>query len=320
VALRLLVLALALAACTSKPQPHAKRDAPIAADAALAAAAPIDAPFADPSWATRFDFDGDHVPDPIVSSFSGGAHCCYKLSVELSQTHRVVALPFELDGGYVRGLDLSQPDNFHVEVGPDGIAALRMHIANYAGRGDPLPLAWVRAYGIHSHWIRVSMRDGTAHVDNVMWSCTTALDHLSRLDLEAWDGLPPCTRLELADFLDRARFGLERALGTSQRMANTKHVVVGLDASHELALAFDSDLVRVDVDHATPSAPILEAFGPPDVRLPYTIWGTTHRTGQWVWPARGLVVYVDLTGTTVQHVGVFAPTDLVTYRRDLAWP
>jgi hypothetical protein len=323
VSVRALAIVIVVAGCTSGDKPARKRDAGAAvalADAIAIPDAPIDSAPVDPNWATRFDFDGDGAVDPITNTFSGGAHCCYKVAVALSKTGRAIALPFELDGGYVRGLDLSQPASFDVERDSDGVAALRMRIATYAGRAQPIPQQWVRTYGIHSHSIRVVLRDGAPRVENVMGSCAHALDQLAKVEVTGWDGLPRCDEAELVDFLDAARSGLERTFGTERRIASTKHRIVDLDAGRELVLVFDRDLVRVDLDHVAPASAIVEAFGPPDARLPYTMWGTTHRTGQWVWPGRGLVVYVDPSGTTVHHLGVFTPTDLATYRRSLAWP
>ena len=317
-----------LVACSSREQAvvSSKHDAAVVAhtaDAGVADTATIDAvPGAgDPHWAKRFDFDGDHIPDEIASTFSGGAHCCYTLSVKLSQSGRVVAVPFELDGGYPGGLDLSQPGNFHVELGADGVASLWMRIASYGARSEAIPLAWVRDYGIHSHLIRVELRGGTLHVDNVMPDCAAALDQLAHFDVAAWDALPRCTLVELANHLDpSARSGLERKLGAAQHVVRTKHVIVDLDASRELVLAIDRDLVRADFDDTQPAASIVDVLGPPAARLPYTLWGFTHPSGQWVWPARGVVAYIDPNGTTVHHIGVFTPTDLASYRRDLAWP
>ena len=65
-------------------------------------------------WQERFDLDGDGVRDRIEVGFSGGAHCCYSLAVDLSSRGRRVPLRYEIEGGYVYGLDLSRPDHFDV--------------------------------------------------------------------------------------------------------------------------------------------------------------------------------------------------------------
>jgi len=115
------------------------------------------------SWRDRFDFDGDGQVDRIDVSFSGGAHCCYTLAVDLSRSAHRVDVPFELDGGYVGGLSLANPDAFDVRVGPDGVAAFFMHVATYAGTDEPIPIAWRRAYGFRTNRILVDLRSGAVH-------------------------------------------------------------------------------------------------------------------------------------------------------------
>jgi hypothetical protein len=63
----------------------------------------------------KFDIDGDGEKDKIEYCFSGGAHCCYKISVLLSKNKKRYDYPFEMDGGYVGGLDLSQTNHFFIK-------------------------------------------------------------------------------------------------------------------------------------------------------------------------------------------------------------
>ena len=258
-------------------------------DAAADARASADAA-TDPAWRTSHDFDGDHLPDTITVGFSGGAHCCYTFSLDLSRDHKHVALPFQLDGGYVGGFDLSRPESFAIEVAPDGVAMLRMRIASYAGRLEAIPAAWVRTYGIHSHVIRASVRDGKLAIENLPWDCATAVKHLSALELASWEGLPACGEAELASVLESTG-SLEDTLGTERRGVRLRRAIVDLDAGRELVLAITRDppneLVRIDVDVDRPSAELLDVLGPPDVKLAYSHWGTRVAGGQWVWAARG---------------------------------
>lgn len=321
-----------LAACSSH-EPDVTTTVAAKHDAAVLRMidAPIDAsmPFpaqTDPGWNTRFDFDGDGVKDPVAVAYSGGAHCCYTLSVSLSKYHRVVTLPFELDGGYTTGLDQSQPGSFSIQTDKAGVSNFWMRIASYSGRSEEIPLSWVRTYGIHSHWIRVDLRTGAIRVENMMWDCETALDHLSKLDFMSWDGFSAaCRDIDLAEHLKgSSRLGLDRTLGANHLMRSREVIV---DADKALAFQFalsrhsvEDLVVRVDFDHEELAAYYVNIFGLPEARLPYKLWGFTHPTGQWVWPARGIVVYVDPQNRTVHHVGVFAPTDLKTYRDNLEWP
>jgi len=318
-------VALLVACGSHEAKPPAKHDAaPIAirnaaADAHAVADAAADAS-ADPAWRTSHDFDGDHVPDAITVDYSGGAHCCYTFTLELSRDHKHVALPFQVDGGYVGGFDLSRPESFTIETAPDGVAMLRMRIASYGGRLEPIPAAWVRTYGIHSHVIRATFRGGKLAIENVAWDCAAAIEHLRALELASWEGLPPCSEAELASAIDSTS-GLEDSIGTEHRSVKLRRAIVDLDASLELVLAVTRDppneLVRIDVDVARPAAELLDALGPPDARLAYSHWGSRVATGQWVWATRGLVVYADPSGKTIHHAAVIPPTDVETYRRRL---
>ncbi|NVB77879.1 MAG: hypothetical protein HOV81_05740 [Kofleriaceae bacterium] len=153
-----LVMLVTLAACGARgPRPAIRNDVSTTLPPPTDPTAP---------WTQRFDFDGDHVPDVVDVAFSGGGHCCYTLAVHLTKTGRTVAVPFELDGGYVGGLSLDQPDNFNIEVAPDGVATMTMSIATYNGRGEAIPVEWQRTYAIHSHSIRVTLRDGTVRAED----------------------------------------------------------------------------------------------------------------------------------------------------------
>src|SRR5215831_11762006 len=58
------------------------------------------------AWRKAYDWDGDGVKDEVVSTFSGGAHCCYQVGVRFASPPRTIMLPFDLDGGYAYPEDL----------------------------------------------------------------------------------------------------------------------------------------------------------------------------------------------------------------------
>jgi len=75
-------------------------------------------------WRRATDLDGDGKPDEILVESSGGAHCCYTIAARLTSTRATVRVPFEIDGGYVGGLDLSRPEHFALHRASDGAAEL----------------------------------------------------------------------------------------------------------------------------------------------------------------------------------------------------
>lgn len=117
-----------------------------------------------PGWRVAYDFDGDGQKDRVVSSFSGGAHCCYRVGVALSSTGETVRLPFQMDGGYVGGLNLTQPHRFSIRTPEGALPELVMQIETYNGRPQPLNPAWVRRYGIRTHRVAVCFPAGKIHV------------------------------------------------------------------------------------------------------------------------------------------------------------
>ena len=114
-------------------------------------------------WTDDFDLDGDGRNDHIEVQHTGGAHCCYKLSVQLTRGQRY-ELPFQLDGGYVGGLDLSRPQQFAINSAPGEVPELLMQIETYNGKPQPLPPKWARQFGVRSHHIGVSFPEGRLRV------------------------------------------------------------------------------------------------------------------------------------------------------------
>jgi hypothetical protein len=128
--------------------------------------ATIDAPTATvdaaaASWREAFDLDGDGHNDRIVVEFTGGAHCCYRLGASLSSTNKSTRFPFEMDGGYVGGLDLSQPDRFTVRTRAGSLPELVYEIAVENGEPQPIDPAWTRTWGVRSHRVALCFAGGT---------------------------------------------------------------------------------------------------------------------------------------------------------------
>jgi hypothetical protein len=123
-------------------------------------------------WTIQFDFDGDGSRDTVQYSYSGGAHCCYRIAVELSGSGLVYDFPFEMDGGYEYGLDLSQPHHFNIkDYDGDGLPEIFMEINTYNGEKYPLPDEWIQEYGIKTNYIiieyenkEMTVRDSPAYV------------------------------------------------------------------------------------------------------------------------------------------------------------
>lgn len=119
-------------------------------------------PFPTPSnWLHTFDLDGDKINDDIYFDFTGGAHCCYHISIKLSSNQTVYEYPFDMDGGYLVGVDNSWPEKFDIQdYDHDGLPEIRMMIQTYNGELEKIPARWKQKYKIKSNTILFEYEDG----------------------------------------------------------------------------------------------------------------------------------------------------------------
>jgi hypothetical protein len=132
--------------------------APTAATAPTAPTAPTAANAA--SWREAYDLDGDGTNDRIISEFTGGAHCCYRVGAALSSTGISTVFPFEMDGGYPGGLDLSQPARFMVRTRNGALPEIVYEVATYNGEPQPLDPEITARWGIRSHRVALCFAGG----------------------------------------------------------------------------------------------------------------------------------------------------------------
>lgn len=113
------------------------------------------------NWLYSFDIDGDKINDHIDFDFSGGAHCCYKISITLSSDSVEKKFPFEMDGGYIGGVDNSKPEQFDIrDIDNDGLPEILMQIQTYNGTKGVTDSHWRRDFGITSNEIVIEFESG----------------------------------------------------------------------------------------------------------------------------------------------------------------
>ena len=111
------------------------------------------------------DLDGDGIDDEIYFEFTGGAHCCYYMSLELSSKDSLLSYPFEMDGGYRLGVEDNSPGQFQIkDFDNDGLPEIYMEIHAYNGEASPLEIEWTRDYGITTSHIIFDYIDGVMEV------------------------------------------------------------------------------------------------------------------------------------------------------------
>lgn len=116
------------------------------------------------SWRDAYDLDGDGTNDRIISEFTGGGHCCYRIGAALSSTGVSTVFPFEMDGGYPAGLDLSQPTRFTVRTRDGGIPEIVYEIDVYNGEPQPIDPETTQRWGIRSHRVVLCFAGGNPRV------------------------------------------------------------------------------------------------------------------------------------------------------------
>lgn len=101
------------------------------------------------------DIDGDGISDFISFDYSGGAHCCYTLSLKLSSMKDTIHYPFEMDGGYGFGIvDGSNHDQFNIaDYDNDGLPEIFLGHSTYNGEPYEIDKNWTKEYGIKTNYI-----------------------------------------------------------------------------------------------------------------------------------------------------------------------
>jgi|LakMenEpi03Aug12_release.lakeMendotaPanAssembly.Ray.scaffolds.fasta_scaffold129873_2 hypothetical protein len=119
-------------------------------------------PYPNPSnWLNSFDLDGDKINEEIYFDYSGGAHCCYHIHIKLSSNETVYDYPFDMDGGYIFGVDNSWPDKFDIQdYDKDGLPEIKMMIQTYNAEIGKVPFKWKTKYHIKSNTILIEYENG----------------------------------------------------------------------------------------------------------------------------------------------------------------
>jgi len=152
--------------------------------------------------------------------------------------------------------------------------------------------------------------------------CLDALRMIRTRDFRAWQGLPAdCTPERLAKDLPRA------TPNEGQRQLGTAPVDVtwwpaqldGYREPLEVQIA-KGRVVRIDGERPELTGGLeahLGALGEPAGKLSYYADTVKLPDGEWVWPARGIAIYLNADHRFVNRVALFHATDLPAYVRDL---
>jgi hypothetical protein len=153
-------------------------------------------------------------------------------------------------------------------------------------------------------------------------SCAAALDLLATNRLAAWQGLPhDCDIDALSRRLGAPLGGPARAtLGQEQRP--TEFMVFRLDGQSRPLRAFEEQrrVLLLDLEYPVfddDADELRTALGDPAARLDFPWNVLLLKEAEWVYPARGLTLYINPDTRKVLRWAVYAPTDLDAYMRRL---
>lgn len=301
---------------------------------------PIEADAAAESWQGQYDFTGDGVRDRIEVSYSGGAHCCYTLAMVDGRSGAREALPFELDGGYPRGLDLSQPERFAVVAAAESAESaeaaaasasakapprLELEIATYNGEPEALPADGF-GLGVKSHRIAVSFVRGI-EIENLGWRCERALMVIQRRSWSAWEGLAAdCELGAVLAALDAvpaaARPG---TLGAAQRPV-TVHRAERVEDGVALVAYTERNTTAANASPpsglAKPRLLRLDLLSPELAAASMAAWSASapEVSGTWRYWRNGLAVTVPRKSSAPTVLTLVAAGELQGFLRELASP
>lgn len=147
-------------------------------------------------------------------------------------------------------------------------------------------------------------------------SCENAIRIFAARDFSKWNGLPEsCTLEEIIRHVPLLNEGVGLArLGRTKRKFRML-TVQGYD--HAVRVWLDESRVLM-LDVQTPKFPsdlavVLNELGEPEAKLDY-VWGTLPvASGEWVYPKRGLSLFLAASGQAVFHLAAFSRTTLDDY-------
>jgi hypothetical protein len=151
-------------------------------------------------------------------------------------------------------------------------------------------------------------------------ACADALRAIQARDFRSWGGLPPtCTPERIAGVFPREG-GSEgrRHLGSVEASfwpARALEYKEPLEIHVAGGRVVRIDAVRPDLSGGL--AAHLAALGEPAAKRRYYDDVIKIDDGEWVWPERGIAIYLNPDHRFVNRIALFRATDLPTYQREL---
>jgi hypothetical protein len=159
------------------------------------------------------------------------------------------------------------------------------------------------------------------NASSTMYNCENARQTISSLDLRAWQGLP--TRCDWQVWTGPLpsdwREVYARPLGSSARPAHQLDVAVpGYQHPHLYFVAGEAVLFEALVGPALEAFPeLLKELGTPAAQLDWDFGTLPLPRAEYVYPARGITLFLNTDQDRALHIGLYAPTTLEAYLEQL---
>jgi hypothetical protein len=148
-------------------------------------------------------------------------------------------------------------------------------------------------------------------------TCDAARRAIETRRFVGWRGLPTgCTPTELFDVPADAPYGYRRlgAREARQRLLDLPGYYRPLvTVRDDVVVLFDG--MNPALDAALPA--LLEDLGEPAAKQDFDHGTLAIPRGEWIYPERGITLFVDTDARALVHVAVYAPTSLATYLDEL---
>ena len=157
--------------------------------------------------------------------------------------------------------------------------------------------------------------DDTSNMPN---TCQAALKAIAVRDFRTWHGLPQdCSYAEFdARFARMSDGHAVGNLGRTARMVSYRtHVVSGYKTG--VHAWFEDDIIQlIELNFPSlphPSSELSRSLGPAAAKIDYNLDIAVIPGGAWIYPNRGIALFVDGPLGEVMKIGVFHPCDLEYY-------
>ena len=152
--------------------------------------------------------------------------------------------------------------------------------------------------------------------------CSEAWSMITGRDYRNWNGLPhSCSYSDFDAAFSRLRdeYGLGTLGSANRRVMYRTHIANGYPDNLKVWFQ-ENSILLIEIKYPIlpyPSEVVLEHFGPPDIKLDYQLDIMPVSHGAWVYPNRGLTLFLDSSHTKLMGIALFHSCNIAYYLEQL---